>query len=357
MNPPLEDETGLIGRRKRLVSERTRSQILISICMVLPIVIVVPLVLGIPSLSAAGVVILLGLVLSLRSVDDQQNGFRRGVHMVYFGGLLAVAYGVFGLELPSVIAVYFPSIILLSAAHILGSRAALLWSVPSLALMAVATLQPDPVEREVSAAVILAVRMATMTTILAYAVSFRRSQDRQGIELELYATTDSLSGLANRHVLKRAFDQTLARTLRHHRHGALLFIDLDGLKSINDDYGHRAGDEMIRTVAARILGATRASDTAVRLGGDEFVVLISDINDRKDAERVAQKLLSEIAAPCEIGGQVIRPSASVGVVVFPEAGDRPDDLLLLADQAMYQAKRAGGDRIAMWDDDDLQKEV
>lgn len=312
-------------------------------------VIVVPMWLRLPSLSLAGLAILGALALSIHVIDGRPERFRIVAHALYAMALAAVAYAVFGLDLPPVITVYFPAIVLLAAAHILGAGAAIFWSVPSFALVAAGVFLAPAVEHSVTAGVTVSVRAVALLTILSFAVSFRRAHDRQAAELMLRATTDDLTGLANRHELERALEAALLRAQRYGRRGALVFIDLDGLKRINDTHGHAAGDELIRETGARIAGITRSVDTAARLGGDEFVILVSEFDNPKGDEVVARKLLGAITAPCRLGSETVSPSASMGVVLFPEAADQPQDLMRIADDAMYQAKRAGGGRIVLCD--------
>jgi diguanylate cyclase (GGDEF)-like protein len=315
----------------------------------------VPFALGLPGLGAFGVLFFGTLVAGHFLAGDELDSFRRFHHMLYLVALAAVAYAVFGLGLPPVITVHFPALVLLAAAHLLGARAAVLWSLPSLALVAAGVFFPPPIERQVSPALVFLTRAATLVAILGFGVSFRRAHDRQAAELERSATTDSLTGLANRRELDRTLDQVLERSRRFERQGALVFVDLDGVKSINDELGHAGGDAFIRKLARRIAAATRVVDTVARLGGDEFVILLSETSDPKGGETFARKLREILHVPCEIDGIAIQPSASIGVALFPQAADRASELLRLADQAMYEAKRAGGNRIRLQDGEGLRE--
>lgn len=335
--------------RASVMIGRARGPLLIAMVMVGACVIVVPILLGLPSLGLAGVAILGALALSVRAIDGRPERFRLAAHVLYGMALGAVAYAVFGLDLPPVITVYFPAMVLLGAAHILGARAAISWSVPSVALVAAGVFLAPGVERAVDPTVTFAVRAVTLLTILSFGVSFRRSHDRQSFELLRRATTDDLTGLANRLELERALDAALLRASRYGRRGALIFIDLDGVKRINDTLGHAAGDVLIRETGARISGITRNVDTAARLGGDEFVILVSEFEDRKGGEVVARKLLAATSAPVSLGQETVTPSASIGVALFPDASDQAAEVLRLSDDAMYQAKRAGGGRIVLRD--------
>ena len=285
---------------------------------------------------------------------EEGEVFRRFAHLVYLLALLAVGYAVFGLGLPSVITVYFPALVLLAAAHILGARAALFWGIPSIALVALGVFFPPP-ERPVTPAITFAVRAATLITILGFAVAFRRAHDRQAEELRRHATMDPLTGLANRREFDRAVRESLGRADRFQRSGAILYLDLDGVKRVNDTFGHEAGDDLIRLVAERISENTRAIDTAARLGGDEFAVLLSEVS-ADGGEIVARKLLESIREPVEIAGKRLTPAASIGLAPFSGGATPADELVSRADGAMYEAKRAGGDRIFV-DDGGAQRNL
>ena len=336
---------------------RAPTPLLIAMVLVAVIAIGLPIVLGLPSLSVVGMVLLGALVASHGMLQGRPDFLRKGVHLICLLAITAVTYAVFGLGLPPVITVYFPALILLAAAHILGTRAALLWSVPCLALVAAGVFAPPPIERELARAVVFTTRAATLLAILGFAVSFRRAHDRQAMELKRHATTDALTGLANRRELDRALGQALERSRRFGRRGALVFVDLDGVKKINDSMGHAVGDALIRKTARRIAEATRIVDTAARLGGDEFVILLAEFDDPKGGEIFARKLLEVLRVPFEIEGLSIVPSASIGVAHFSGATDAAPEVLRLADDAMYEAKRAGGSRIWLHDGERLREIV
>jgi diguanylate cyclase (GGDEF)-like protein len=352
VNPPndLKPSQEMGAARASLMMGRTRVPLRIAMGLVGSVVVAVPIWLGLPSLSLFGVAILGLLVLSIHAIDRTLSLFRTMAHGLYFLALVAVAYAVFGLGLPPVITVYFPAIVLLGAAYMLSTRAAIAWGIPCVALVGAAAFFPPSIEREVGAAVTFGVRAVTLLTILTFAVSFRRSHDRQAAELLRFATTDALTGLSNRREFERVLIETLGRAERFDRHGALVFADLDGLKKVNDRLGHEAGDELIRCTAQRIARHTRVVDKAARLGGDEFVVLLSEFDDPKGAEAFARKLIEVLSAPATLAGEPYQPSVSLGVALFPDAADKPQELVRQADEAMYQAKRAGGSRIFLRDD-------
>ncbi|MBU1237049.1 MAG: diguanylate cyclase [Gammaproteobacteria bacterium] len=153
---------------------------------------------------------------------------------------------------------------------------------------------------------------------------------------------DAVTGLPNRRLLLDRLNQALAQTNRHPHFLALLFIDLDGFKDVNDSLGHAAGDELLSVIARRIESVVRTSDTVGRLGGDEFVVLLPELAEAGDAGDVAKKVLSACSEPVVMRGRLTTVSASIGIAVSP--GDGNDDaveLMRKADQAMYDAKDAG----------------
>jgi len=181
-----------------------------------------------------------------------------------------------------------------------------------------------------------------------YVAIFSDITFRRGAEQELLrkATTDPLTGLANRQLFQRVLNSTIEQSSRYQRDSALLFLDLDGFKAINDTMGHSVGDAVLREIASRLRGAVRISDEVARLGGDEFVVVLPEIRDRAAAASVAEKLLLDIVRPfpAEIGAPPL--TASIGIAVIPDDGTTFEDLLHAADTAMYQAKRSG--KNAIW---------
>lgn len=155
------------------------------------------------------------------------------------------------------------------------------------------------------------------------------------------AQTDALTGLHNREVLwdRLAHDIALAR--RNGMRLAVYFLDVDGFKRVNDKFGHAVGDLLLQRVAQVLISAVRASDTVCRLGGDEFVVLAA-ANAPEDALQVAGKISQALAEPCELAGEPMCITASIGCSMFPEDGDSPGVLVHKADEAMYRAKRIAG---------------
>ena len=162
-------------------------------------------------------------------------------------------------------------------------------------------------------------------------------------ELARQANFDALTGLANRNLLADRVAVTIAYAGHAQRVMALLFIDLDQFKRINDSLGHALGDAVLRETARRITACLRDRDTAARLGGDEFVVVLADLARAADASLVAAKILAAIAAPMSIEGHTLTVSASIGASVYPDDGNTQAALLRNADSAMYRAKEAGRD--------------
>jgi diguanylate cyclase (GGDEF)-like protein len=161
--------------------------------------------------------------------------------------------------------------------------------------------------------------------------------------LDQLASHDSLTGLLNRRVFLDRLEHALARAQRSGERLALLFIDLDGFKAINDRHGHAAGDALLQTLAQRLREQVRAEDTVARLGGDEFVVLIDHLDDEAGLQTVLAKLRAAVAEPVPWAGGTLQGAASIGVARYPQDGGSAMALLAAADEAMYRAK-AGAHR-------------
>lgn len=168
----------------------------------------------------------------------------------------------------------------------------------------------------------------------------RLAQDR----LNQLAYYDALTGLRNREAFREQLQQETDAAAKRDARLAVLFIDIDRLKNINDSYGHPVGDLVIQRAAERLNGCLRSHDNISRFGGDEFVVLVRDMETPADAERVAHRLIHSLAAPIDIGVAQAYISVSIGIAVFPDDARSPEDLLKNADTAMYQAKGGGRNR-------------
>ncbi|MBV6748883.1 EAL domain-containing protein [Pseudomonas chlororaphis] len=159
--------------------------------------------------------------------------------------------------------------------------------------------------------------------------------------VEYLAYHDGLTALPNRSLFSKLLSQNISEARRYHRQLAVLFLDLDRFKHINDTLGHHAGDQLLQEVASRLTACLRASDTVARLGGDEFVVLLPELSEAKYVANTAQKILSAIAKPFNLQGQEFRVTASVGISLYAQDGLDEQTLTKHADIAMYQAKQQG----------------
>jgi diguanylate cyclase (GGDEF)-like protein/PAS domain S-box-containing protein len=169
-------------------------------------------------------------------------------------------------------------------------------------------------------------------------VSTARAQSARMVHL---AQHDPLTDLPNRNLLSDRLDQAITLAHRHHKTLALLYLDLDRFKHVNDSLGHAAGDQLLRAVARRLVECVRASDTVSRQGGDEFVILLSELGNVEDAAACAEKILQAIQPPYLIEGDEIHVTASIGIAVYPADGIGSEALLQNADLAMYEAKERG----------------
>ena len=177
-------------------------------------------------------------------------------------------------------------------------------------------------------------------------VTFRDITDyvRRTTELEQRAQYDELTMLANRRLFTKQVEKAIGRSKRNGRPIAVLFIDLDRFKSVNDTLGHDVGDELLRHVADRMTSNLRIGDFCGRWGGDEFVVCLEDFGEARNAGAAAQKLVLVLSEKYEINGSEVYATPSIGIAVYPESGDQAERLIKAADLAMYQAKKRGGGR-------------
>ena len=171
-----------------------------------------------------------------------------------------------------------------------------------------------------------------------------RKVAEQGRLQRQMALHDHLTGLPNRRLLEDRIENALHHAARNRRMMAVFYMDLDGFKAINDTHGHDCGDNLLREVAQRLLDTCRQQDTLARIGGDEFILLLTDIGDMCDVMRPALKILEALAEPFQFGGNTLRVTASIGIATYPADGDDVDGLVNRADQALYDAKRAGRNR-------------
>ena len=176
---------------------------------------------------------------------------------------------------------------------------------------------------------------AARTEALALALQARNEQ------LRAAALYDALTGLPNRVLLDERLIQAVRRSERSGKPFAVMFVDLDRFKPVNDAYGHDVGDRLLKAVSERMQSCVRGEDTVARAGGDEFIVLLAELGRGPDAGVVGEKMLKELARPFEVGPHQLDIGASIGISVYPDDAREVKTLLLHADAAMYQAKHAG----------------
>jgi diguanylate cyclase (GGDEF)-like protein/PAS domain S-box-containing protein len=176
-------------------------------------------------------------------------------------------------------------------------------------------------------------------------------------EMMHLAQHDNLTDLPNRTLLKDRLVQAIATAHRNSTHVAVMFLDLDHFKYINDSLGHTIGDKLIQSVAARLLSSVRSSDTVSRQGGDEFVLLLSEIKRSADAGVAAGKILTALSAPHQLDQHDVNVTASIGVSTYPEQGDDADTLMKKADSAMYRAKQKGRNNCQVFTEEMLSHPV
>ncbi len=178
--------------------------------------------------------------------------------------------------------------------------------------------------------------------------------------IEYQATHDMLTGLPNRYSFQERIRQNLIFNKRHHRRGALMMMDLDQFKSVNDTLGHHAGDELLKQVASRLSQAIRQEDMLARLGGDEFVVLISEVSNDEEKSLsqvhiIVDSILKSFSRPFRLETQSVKTSASIGVVFYPQGKDGLEEIMKNADAAMYKAKEDGGNCSRLFDQEMQRK--
>jgi diguanylate cyclase (GGDEF)-like protein/PAS domain S-box-containing protein len=172
----------------------------------------------------------------------------------------------------------------------------------------------------------------------------RRLEER----LEALAHRDPLTGLPNRRLFEDRLEIALAQAHRYRQRVALIFIDLDRFKRVNDGFGHAAGDELLRGVAERLAASVREGDTVARLGGDEFVLLLPGIHYAEDLTAISRKLVESLRQPFKLDGREVRVTASAGISLYPEDGLEAEALVHSADTAMYRAKERGRDNFQLF---------
>jgi two-component system cell cycle response regulator len=164
---------------------------------------------------------------------------------------------------------------------------------------------------------------------------------KQQQELALH---DPLTNLPNRRLLEDRIATTLQHAARHQHKAAVMYLDLDGFKAINDTHGHACGDEVLKLVAGRLVGSSRKEDTVARVGGDEFVIVLGQVNGLADAAEPASKLIDVVSELYQVGALTLQLSTSIGIALYPDHADNVEALIQMADHALYDAKRSGKNR-------------
>ena len=199
-----------------------------------------------------------------------------------------------------------------------------------------ATLQRASIETHLLEAnqhlVVAAVESQTLAEVAEHAV----------LQMSFKAERDFLTGLPNRALLTDRLAQAIALVQRHRKRLAVLYLDLDNFKEINDSFGHSVGDQLLQSAAKRLGQCIRHSDTVSRQGGDEFVVLLSEVESAEDAARVSVKLLAAMAESHLIDSNSLKVTLSIGISLYPDDADDAETVLTNADTAMYHAKKLGG---------------
>jgi len=186
--------------------------------------------------------------------------------------------------------------------------------------------------------------LLSLALLLGYVSAARareQERERQRRAMEHLALHDTLTGLPNRFLLLGRLEQALTSAQRHGSRLAVLFLDLDGFKPVNDRHGHHAGDELLHEIGHRLRRCIRDCDTVARHGGDEFVLVLTDIRGAEAAAAVAEKILQAVAEPVTVGGKPLQVTTSIGIAIYPDSGLDSESLLRAADAAMYEAKAEG----------------
>jgi len=193
--------------------------------------------------------------------------------------------------------------------------------------------------------------------LLSRSINYAIERKRAEVELAHQAMHDALTGLPNRALFYDRLGQALNRVGRHSTAVAVLFLDLDRFKLINDSLGHGAGDKLLVAVAERLARVLRAGDTAARFGGDEFVILCEDVSGERQAIAIAERIADELDEPFVIDGDEVFARTSVGIALATQPGARPEALIRDADAAMYRAKERGGGVYEVFDDQMRERAV
>lgn len=198
--------------------------------------------------------------------------------------------------------------------------------------------------------------MATQNDMIFFAALDVTNRETEKEQLHTLAYHDRLTGLSNRALFFERLHQIVAISLREKKKAAVIFIDLDGFKTINDTHGHHAGDKVLLAMAQRLTGLVRKADTVTRLGGDEFVIILHDVGSENDAVMVARKVLDVVGQDIPLdSGETVRVGASIGISLWPDHGVGIDNLLMAADRAMYQSKKKGKNTFTIASEDTINQ--
>lgn len=191
----------------------------------------------------------------------------------------------------------------------------------------------------------------TLIRSIRYAVERKRAEAK----LSQLAYFDQLTGVCNRITFHDKLNRLCKRGQRVHNRFALLFLDLDHFKSANDTLGHFVGDQLLKEAALRIQSAVRDYDTVARIGGDEFAIIVEEPFDASSVAAISSRIIEDLSTPFELSGQSVVTSVSIGVAIWPEAGDSPETILRAADEAMYSAKESGRHEAHFYSDENRQR--
>ncbi len=366
-NPAPAPSAQLAPNRPRIVLETQRlNQILIAVLIALAVV-TVPFLFTQNWIPAAILAVTAGvLLIALREV--KRGNLQRASWMLLFtltsavGVLIAIGKGLLDeamLTLPgllifasmygsrklymSLLVLIGSGISMVAASHFLG------WRDPVSNLVRPDTYITIMVILGLSAYYIWLITSALRNTMTSLETENGRVRTSLA-QIEVLAHHDGLTGLPNRLLARDRFEQAALHATRNHCKAALLFLDLDNFKTVNDTLGHVGGDALLCEVAARLVKAMRANDTVSRQGGDEFLIVLNDLPDADAAAALAMNLVEQLGLPFQISGYEVSATCSLGIALYPDNGDNFDTLLKHADMAMYQAKDSGRNDYHFFDD-------
>ncbi len=271
---------------------------------------------------------LISLIWGVAAVLFYVNGM---IEFQYFFTLILA--GMISAALP-IIGLYFPSY--------------LAYTLPTILPLVVVFLTQDGTLHVQIAILLIIFTLTMVTTARRYYARIIESTSLR-MQLDMLATIDTLTGLPNRQLFQDRLSRALLHNKRLDTRFALLFIDLDKFKIVNDTLGHAAGDQLLLEVSERIRQMVRESDTVARLGGDEFTVIVNDISNNDDIIRVAQLIIETLSEPFFLSEKEANIGASIGIAVFPDDAVEQATLMNKADSAMYQAKQSGRNKYCFFE--------